>query len=46
MQKKETRRKGINGYQLAIRNVNDIAGKHIKTVCIFFFFFIILRGFV
>ena len=40
-EKKETRRKGINVSQLAIRNSNDITEKHEYTLyyCFFFFFF-------
>ena len=42
-QKKETR-KGINASQLAIRNFNDITGKHINTLCIFNFYVVFLKS--
>ena len=35
--KKETRRKGVNVSQLAIRNFNDVSGKHMNTPCFFIF---------
>ena len=37
-QKKETRRKGINASQLAIKDFNDITGKQMNAPCVSFTF--------
>ena len=36
-QKKETRRKEINASQLAVRNLNNVTGKHLKTPAFYFY---------
>ena len=42
-EKKETRRKGINTSQLAVRNFNDITRKHINIPCVFYFYVFSLK---
>ena len=37
--RKETKRRGMNASQLAIRNFNDVIEKHTNTPCV------VLRGF-
>ena len=43
-QKKETRRKGTNASQLAIRNFNDITGKHMNTRRVFYFYLVLFEN--
>ena len=43
-EKKETRRKGINTSQLAVRNFNDITRKHINIPCVFYFYVVFFKN--
>ena len=42
-QRKKTRRKGIKVSQFAIKNFNDITGKHINTPCVFYLYLVFLK---
>ena len=42
-QRKKTRRKGIKVSQFAIKNFNDITGKHINIPCVFYLYLVFLK---